>query len=84
MNCFICGRELNGEFFTANIDADLKKTDEGVSVCSMDCGKKYEKQLKFNGRPLDRYSRITGYYQNIEGWNDGKLQELKDRKKYDI
>ena len=32
-----------------------------------------------NGRNLEWYSRITGYYQAVSGWNEGKKQELKDR-----
>ncbi|MEM2954933.1 MAG: anaerobic ribonucleoside-triphosphate reductase [Candidatus Nanoarchaeia archaeon] len=31
---------------------------------------------------LSRYSRITGYYQKVEGWNPSKKQELKDRYRY--
>jgi ribonucleoside-triphosphate reductase len=31
---------------------------------------------------LSRYSRITGYYQRVEGWNPSKKQELKDRYRY--
>jgi anaerobic ribonucleoside-triphosphate reductase len=31
---------------------------------------------------IDSWSRITGYLQNIEGWNPGKIQELKDRHRY--
>ena len=30
------------------------------------------------------YSRITGYYRPVQNWNDGKAQEFKDRKTYDI
>ena len=30
------------------------------------------------------YSRITGYYRPVQNWNDGKTQEWKDRKTYDI
>ncbi len=30
------------------------------------------------------YSRITGYYRPVQNWNDGKSQEYKDRKVYDI
>ena len=30
------------------------------------------------------YSRITGYYRPVKNWNDGKAQEYKDRKVYDI
>lgn len=29
------------------------------------------------------YSRITGYYRPVSNWNDGKLQEYKDRVLYD-
>ena len=25
------------------------------------------------------YSRVTGYYQNVKGWNEGKKAELMDR-----
>ena len=30
------------------------------------------------------YSRITGYYRPVQNWNDGKVQEYKDRKVYNI
>jgi ribonucleoside-triphosphate reductase len=30
------------------------------------------------------YSRITGYYRPVQNWNDGKSQEYRDRKVYDI
>ena len=36
------------------------------------------------GRKTEVYSRITGYYRPIQNWNDGKSQEYKDRKVYDI
>ncbi|MBR6789004.1 MAG: ribonucleoside triphosphate reductase [Clostridia bacterium] len=36
------------------------------------------------GEPTEVYSRITGYYRPIQNWNDGKAQEYKDRKVYDI
>ena len=29
-------------------------------------------------------SRITGYYRPVQNWNDGKSQEFKDRKEYNI
>lgn len=34
--------------------------------------------------PTETYSRITGYYRPVQNWNDGKSQEFKDRKLYDI
>ena len=36
------------------------------------------------GGKTEVYSRITGYYRPIQNWNDGKTQEFKDRKVYDI
>ena len=36
------------------------------------------------GQPTEVYSRITGYYRPVQNWNDGKMQEYKDRKVYDI
>lgn len=84
MKCSVCRKEIEGEYFTANVDRNLKKTDKGESVCSIECAKDYEKKLVFQGKPIDRYSRITGYYQNVSGWNSGKLQELKDRKRYEM
>ena len=30
------------------------------------------------------YSRITGYYRPVKNWNEGKLQEYKNRKTYDV
>ena len=36
------------------------------------------------GRKTEVYSRITGYYRPIQNWNDGKVQEFKDRKEYDL
>ncbi|MBQ9946138.1 MAG: ribonucleoside triphosphate reductase [Clostridia bacterium] len=36
------------------------------------------------GKETEVYSRITGYYRPVKNWNDGKSQEFKDRKVYDI
>ena len=36
------------------------------------------------GEKTEVYSRITGYYRPVQNWNDGKTQEYKDRKVYDI
>ena len=36
------------------------------------------------GRTTEVYSRITGYYRPIANWNDGKSEEFKMRKTYDI
>lgn len=36
------------------------------------------------GGRAEVYSRITGYYRPVQNWNDGKLQEYKNRNLYDI
>ncbi|MBQ7971929.1 MAG: ribonucleoside triphosphate reductase [Lachnospiraceae bacterium] len=36
------------------------------------------------GAKTEIYSRITGYYRPVQNWNDGKMQEFKNRTEYDI
>ena len=36
------------------------------------------------GQKTEVYSRITGYSRPVQNWNDGKAQEFKDRKVYNI
>lgn len=36
------------------------------------------------GNKTEVYSRITGYYRPVQNWNDGKSQEFKERKEYDL
>jgi len=36
------------------------------------------------GEPTEVYSRITGYYRPVSNWNEGKTQEFKERKLYNI
>ncbi len=36
------------------------------------------------GAKTEVYSRITGYYRPVQNWNDGKLQEFKNRTEYDM
>ena len=36
------------------------------------------------GENAEVYSRITGYYRPFQNWNDGKSQEYKERKVYNI
>ncbi|MGB8218020.1 MAG: anaerobic ribonucleoside-triphosphate reductase [Candidatus Methanoperedens sp.] len=33
---------------------------------------------------VEHLSRVTGYIQAVSGWNEGKKQELKDRKRYGV
>ncbi len=36
------------------------------------------------GKDTEVYSRITGYYRPVRNWNDGKAQEFKDRREYNV
>ena len=36
------------------------------------------------GGDTEVYSRITGYYRPVQNWNDGKTQEFKERKTYNV
>ena len=36
------------------------------------------------GQETEVYSRITGYYRPVKNWNDGKAQEYRDRRTYDL
>ena len=42
------------------------------------------KECPHCGARTEIYSRITGYYRPVNNWNDGKSQEFKERKTYDI
>ena len=35
------------------------------------------------GKETEVYSRITGYYRPVKNWNDGKVEEFRERKTYD-
>jgi len=45
-------------------------------------GEQYE--CPICGKKTEVYSRITGYYRPVQNWNDGKTQEFKNRKLYDL
>lgn len=52
-------------------------TDEGYVTAGL-----LDKCPKCGSEHVQHLSRITGYLQSVEGWNRGKRQELKDRKRY--
>ncbi|AAM03526.1 TPA: anaerobic ribonucleoside-triphosphate reductase [Methanosarcina acetivorans] len=51
--------------------------DEGYVAAGL-----LDKCPKCGSEHVQHLSRITGYLQSVEGWNRGKRQELKDRKRY--
>ena len=82
--CSVCGKEIKKEYLQANVNSELKPTDKGFVVCSVDCAEKYQKKIRYEGNAIQHWSRITGYYQNVAGWNKGKVAELHDRKRFNI
>jgi len=70
--CDVCGTN-----FTSGFEAPYG--DEVKHACSTACCTTLAKSLPFDGHALESYSRVTGYLQNIDGWNPGKRAELKDR-----
>ena len=53
-----------------------KKTHFGLLDVCLNCGAE--------GDTLEHWSRVTGYYQEISGWNAGKREELRNRYRYSV
>lgn len=43
-----------------------------------------QKTCPICGKQTEVWSRITGYYRPVQNWNDGKAQEYRNRKEYNI
>jgi len=43
-----------------------------------------EKLKTVKGRKTEVYTRIVGYYRQVNNFNDGKRAEYKDRKNYNL
>lgn len=52
----------------------------GIAYCP-DCGEPMCPVCE--SHDVYQISRVTGYMQEVSGWNNGKQQELKDRTRYD-
>ena len=50
--------------------------------CDYSAGGLINKCPSCGSEKIDWWSRITGYYQNVSGWNKGKLAELSQRRRY--
>jgi len=56
-------------------------TIPGIAYCEV-CGKAMCPVC--HRHSVTQLSRITGYVGAVNGWNEAKKQELKDRKRYNI
>jgi anaerobic ribonucleoside-triphosphate reductase len=66
---------------TANTSKPCKSTIAGTATCP-ECGKPMCPVCSRHN--VVQLSRVTGYISSVTGWNMGKQQELKDRKRYDL
>jgi hypothetical protein len=84
LTCAVCGTEIKGSYLKSNVNLELKPAEEGTTVCSNKCAEECSEKFRNGGNAIQHWSRITGYYQNVSGWNKGKIAELHDRKRFDI
>ena len=80
-DCPVCGaKELEVMCRRDHCNCTHERT-EGLAYCP-DCGR--EMCPICESHDVFQISRVTGYLQDVAGWNAGKRQELKDRKRYMI
>jgi len=53
----------------------------GIEYCPL-CGQAVCPEC--GSHDVVQVSRVTGYLQDVSGWNSGKQQELKDRMRYSV
>lgn len=66
-------------------DIDYFAVSRDLTICKTCKHKHYsitETCSECSSEDVIRLARVTGYIQAIDGWNDGKLQELEERKRY--
>lgn len=82
--CPVCG--ANKSFLNKQCENDCLchcayEVNSGVAFCQV-CG---EPECPVCGsHDVAQISRVTGYLQEVSGWNSAKQQELRDRQRYDI
>jgi altronate dehydratase len=67
--------------YAAQINTPCRDTLAGIDYCPI-CGQAICK--KCGNHNVTQLSRVTGYIQAIQGFNNAKRQEVKDRRKYNI
>ncbi len=85
--CHDCGIEININENNEIINGQLLKykTEDGTVTSIFKCNDCYakDKSLK-NYQETEVYSRVVGYLRPVSQWNEGKQEEFKDRKDFDI
>jgi len=70
--CNVCGKNFEKGYVN-------EINGEQLFACSNSCMAKLTDGLFEKGKPLQSWSRVTGYLQSTDGWNPGKVAELRDR-----
>ncbi|MHC1625257.1 MAG: anaerobic ribonucleoside-triphosphate reductase [Methermicoccaceae archaeon] len=65
----------------ARVHGSCMKPQSGIAVCPV-CGEFYCEEC--GSHQVIPISRITGYLQDVSGWNAGKREELMERKRFMI
>jgi len=79
MTKYIATKTLTG-YFAYTKDMTICKSCKSVHYGLLDTCQK----CGASGGQLEHWSRITGYYQEVSGWNAGKKEELKNRYRYSV
>ncbi|MFA5086907.1 MAG: anaerobic ribonucleoside-triphosphate reductase [Candidatus Paceibacterota bacterium] len=85
--CHDCGCAINISAENEIVNGQLLKykledgTDKSIFKCN-DCFAK-DKSLK-NYKETEVYSRVVGYLRPVSQWNEGKQEEFKNRRDFDI
>jgi len=83
-NITLCSKQA--EHIFKKIRKEIPMHDEvvsGIMFCNV-CKKPICPFPGCSNHDVISLSRITGYISSISGWGEGKLAELKDRKRYNI
>lgn len=80
-NCPICGEPAEKQCPRDHIDRCTDEIHTSLAYCP-ECGKPVCPTC--GSHDVMQVSRVTGYLQDVGGWNNAKKQELKDRTRYNI
>jgi hypothetical protein len=79
-NCPECGKEVEKMCLNDHLCTCTEDIFSGLWFCKA-CGKPI---CPCGSHDVEQISRVTGYLAEVNGWNSGKLAELKDRQHYNV
>lgn len=78
--CPLCGSEVEETCENNHACTCIEDVHSGIRYCP-ECG---DPVCPCGSHDVLPITRVTGYMQDLTGMNEGKQQEIKDRKRYDI